>query len=75
MRACWCGGGDSSGATEVASGVGVDAHALTNPKVLRDLIENKVLEYRDPEIFADAINKEMNYKEILQRVADNWETL
>lgn len=46
-----------------------------NPRVLSDLIEERVLSYRDEEAYQVVIDDEDEGKEILERIADNWETL
>ncbi len=45
------------------------------PRVLRSLIQNTVEHYRDEVIYNETKIQENEYKEILQRVQDNWETL
>lgn len=45
------------------------------PKVLSDLIEKKVLTYRDEKVLEDVLKQEREYLGILKRVEDNWETL
>lgn len=45
------------------------------PKVLSDLIEKKVLTYRDESVLEGVLDQEGRYLEILARVEQNWETL
>jgi hypothetical protein len=45
------------------------------PRVLSDLIADKVLEYRDESILEEVLEKERKYKAVLARVEQNWETL
>jgi hypothetical protein len=45
------------------------------PRVLRDLITERVLRDRDEEAFAETVERQDDYKEILDRVAKNWHTL
>ena len=45
------------------------------PKVLEQLIEEKVLWYRDKDIYYSILEKENEYKAILKKVSENWETL
>lgn len=46
-----------------------------DPKTLQTLIKDTVLEYRDEKLYQEAKDKEMEYKDILRNVSDNWETL
>ena len=45
------------------------------PKYLRELIHRTVLQYRNDEIYQEVLDKEAEYKQILERVEENWETL
>lgn len=45
------------------------------PKALSSLIENKVVNYRDIDVLEIVLEREREYKAILGRVEDNWETL
>lgn len=42
------------------------------PEVIEDLIENAVYEYRDEDLFAEAVEREEKAREILQKVSNNW---
>ncbi len=44
-----------------------------DPTVLRDLITDKVLQYRDDEIFHDVLERETEYRRILLDIEENWE--
>lgn len=46
-----------------------------NPSYLRNLIEKIVLSYRNDDIYQEVLNKEFEYKQILERVEQNWRTL
>jgi len=46
-----------------------------DPPVLRDLIKSTVLKYRDHEIYEDIQNQEQIYKEKLEWIAENWESI
>ena len=46
-----------------------------NPNIIRDLISDKVKEYRDEEKYAYVLAQEQEYLHILDRVAKNWELL
>lgn len=45
------------------------------PRVLRKLIEDTVLDYRDDEIYQSTLKKEEQYKATLDRIEQNWESL
>ena len=45
------------------------------PRVMRDLIERTVKYYRDEDVYQETLEEEREYKDILERVADNWKTL
>jgi len=45
------------------------------PRVIRDLIERTVAEYTDQDLMNDTLNQEVQYRDVLQNVVDNWETL
>jgi hypothetical protein len=45
------------------------------PLVLRELIENKVLEYRDETIYQETRQQERDYKKVLRKVVKHWKTL
>ena len=45
------------------------------PRVLRRLIEEKVVLYRDDRIYQDVLNQESEYIEILKRVERDWQSL
>lgn len=45
------------------------------PKVLRDLIKNTVLEHRDNDIYNKVLKQEQKYLDILARVEKGWEKL
>lgn len=45
------------------------------PRMMRDLIKDTVEEYRDEDLYRETIDKEDEYKSILKRVEDNWESL
>lgn len=45
------------------------------PRMLRDLIANTVEGYRDDDIYQEVLDQEEEYKAILKRVEENWETL
>jgi hypothetical protein len=45
------------------------------PSVLSDLIREKVLSYRDEEIYQDVVDQEMEYKAKLEHIAENWESI
>lgn len=45
------------------------------PRVLRDLIEDTVLKYRDGDVYEQTIAQENEYREVLEKVVDKWETL
>lgn len=45
------------------------------PSVMTDLIEQKIVEYRDDEVMQQVINLEDDHKRILENIKDNWETL
>lgn len=63
--------------TEYVAKYGSDSWELDalDPETLRDLIEETVLEYRDEDIYLNVINQENAYREILDKVEKNWETL
>ena len=46
-----------------------------NPRTLRDLISEKVHEYRDEDTYGEVIAQEIEYKDVLANVAKNWRTL
>jgi len=46
--------------------------ALT-PTVVRDLIEDKVKQYRNDKVYKKVLKQEKEYKKTLQHLADNWE--
>lgn len=45
------------------------------PRVLSDLIKDTVKSYRDDCIYNDVLKQEKEYRAVLERVKDNWETL
>lgn len=45
------------------------------PRVLRQLIQDTVEQYRDEEIYQEVLTQEREYLEILARVEENWEEL
>lgn len=45
------------------------------PRVIRDLIQKKVFEYRDLKLWEEEKAREKEYRDVLQNVVDNWETL
>lgn len=45
------------------------------PRMLRDLIQETVLTYRDDELYNEVMEKEKEYKKTLNRIEENWETL
>lgn len=45
------------------------------PRAMQKLIEDEVLQYRDPDIYQAVIEKEVEYKNILNRVSENWKEL
>ncbi len=45
------------------------------PRVIRDLIKSTILRYRDEDLYQETLAQENEYKAILKRVEDNWETL
>jgi hypothetical protein len=45
------------------------------PRVIRDLIRNKVAEYTDRDIWEATLKKEDEYKKILENVTENWQSL
>lgn len=45
------------------------------PRYLRNLISDTILKYRDNEVYEKVLEKEAEYKQILKRVEENWETL
>lgn len=45
------------------------------PTVLRDLIERRVLSYRDDSIYEEVVQRENQYIRTLRNIEDNWETL
>lgn len=45
------------------------------PRAMQKLIEGEVLQYRNPDIYQAVIEKEVEYKNILNRVSENWEKL
>lgn len=45
------------------------------PRVLRDLIKDKVTEYRNQEIYENVLRQEREYRDILSDIQDNWRTL
>lgn len=45
------------------------------PNVMQDLIRDKVLQYRDDDIYNEVMEKEAGYKRILENIEDNWESL
>jgi hypothetical protein len=45
------------------------------PKVLRRLIKDTVLEYRDEAKYREVMELEDEYKDVLARVERDWETL
>lgn len=46
-----------------------------DPKMMQRLIGNTVRSYRDQDVYIETLKKEMEYKDILNKVAKNWETL
>ncbi|KKM32234.1 hypothetical protein LCGC14_1565830, partial [marine sediment metagenome] len=46
-----------------------------DPRTLRDLIEKTVLQYRNEETYQKVIEKENEYKRILEKVEKEWKTL
>ena len=46
-----------------------------DPKTLRDLIEETVLQYRDDDVYQAVKQKEKDYIKILKHVEENWRTL
>ena len=46
-----------------------------DPKMMQKLIGDTIKSYRDTDIYQTTMAKENEYKNLLQRVADNWETL
>lgn len=46
-----------------------------DPLTIENLIRDTVLNYRNPDIHDIALKKEQEYKDILQKVANEWETL
>lgn len=46
-----------------------------DPHYLRNLIEKSVLKYRDEDIYQKVLEKEKEYKQILEKVEQNWRTL
>ena len=62
---------------EYVSNYGYDSWELDalNPRILRDLIEKTVLEYRDGYIHDSVLTKENKYLKILDRVEKNWRKL
>jgi hypothetical protein len=45
------------------------------PRVIRQLIETTVARYTDYELMEATLERERRYRNVLRRVADNWETL
>ena len=45
------------------------------PRYLRDLIAGNVLLYRDDDVYKKQLKKEAEYKEVLKKIEENWETL
>jgi hypothetical protein len=45
------------------------------PRVIRQLIETTVARYTDHELMEATLERERRYRNVLRRVADNWETL
>ena len=45
------------------------------PRVLRDLIREEVLNYRDEEIYQDVLRMEREYLDVLSRVEQNWRNI
>lgn len=45
------------------------------PKMMQKLIGDTIKSYRDPDKYKKIMEKENGYKNILQRVSNNWETL
>jgi hypothetical protein len=43
------------------------------PQVLSDLVRNKVYEYRDVDLWAEAVEEEENARKVLTAMADNWD--
>jgi hypothetical protein len=66
-----------SRATDYINSYGTNSWELDalEPRVLSDLIADKVMGYRDESILADVLEKERKYKAILARVESGWETL
>ena len=42
---------------------------------MQKLIKDEVLQYRNPDIHQAVIEKEVEYKNILNRVSENWKKL
>jgi hypothetical protein len=45
------------------------------PRVMRDLIKDTVDELTDHDLMAETKAQEAEYRKVLQKVVDNWETL
>jgi hypothetical protein len=45
------------------------------PRVMRTLIEDTVKEYRNEDRYREVLEKEAEYGDIMQRIADDWRTL
>lgn len=45
------------------------------PRIIRELIESKVKKYMNPVLLSETMEKEEKYREILEKVRDNWETI
>ena len=45
------------------------------PKVMTGLVERTILSYRDEDIYQETMDQEMEYKQILKNIEENWETL
>ena len=45
------------------------------PRVLRQLIQDTVEKYRDEVVYNETMIQEKEYKDVLKKVEDNWETL
>lgn len=45
------------------------------PRIMNELIEERVLKYRNQDIYNDVLVQERKYQKILKRIGENWETL